>query len=511
MRRVRAPFSMKTILSLDLQADVARAVVYDRRARVAARAERATAIVRPTRDREEQDPIALARAMLEAATAAITAAEPMELAAIGISAPRDAIVVWDLGTGEPVAPAIVGRDIRAISACRALVDANFESSIHDRAGLTIDPRFAAPRLAWLLDQDDRLRARAERGELAFGTLDSWLVWTLTGGVEHLCGVVNAAGTSLFDPERNRWDERLARIFGVPTAIYPTVVPTAGLVAMLAPADASLDHLAPALHEPLRRLLDAAPARTPILAVSTERAAAFVGQGCLAPASASATFDADRTTVLYNTGAAALRSRTGLWSSIAWHRPIPSDEPEDPFGDEYLLPEFPVENWDSARGGWVTTTEVVVLKHPVVLPQDREFAFCFEACIDRRSDASHDEHALAISDLVARMEDDMAMKIAALRVDGGGAGDDRAMQAQADLLGVPVLRAASPLTSALGIAMLAGTAAGLWTSLEAAADDAAVGDARVFEPSGDAAERRRRVLEWRYVRSCGAARAGTTTD
>lgn len=508
-------FAMTTILSLDQQADVARAVLVDERARTIATAQRDVPIVRPTRDREEQDPILLARAMLEAAIEVVESApDPLGIAAIGISVPRDTIVLWDVRNGEPVAPAIVGRDIRSISACRALIDANFEPSIRHRASLTIDPRFAAPRLAWLLDQDARLRASAERGELAFGTLDSWLVWTLTGGSEHLTGIANAAGTSLYSLERHRWDERLGRIFGVPGAILPTIVPSSGLVAMLPATNASLDRLASALRAPLQRLTRAAPPKLPILAVTTERSAALVGRQCISPATASATFDDDGTTVLYNTGTASLRSRSALLTSIAWHRPSPDDGPPDPFGDEFLLPEFPVETWDSQLG-WITTTEVVVFKYPVVLPQDREYAYCFEGWIDRAApatDVDQVDRALALCDLVARMEDDMAMKIATLRVGGVRANDDRAMQVQADLLGVPVCRIDSPQTSAVGVAMLAGLAAGVWESMEAAARDAAAATTvRVFDPALDAASRRRRVLDFRAIRSCAAARAGTTTD
>jgi len=390
-----------------------------------------------------------------------------DVAAIGITNQRETTILWDRATGRPVARAIVWQDRRTAPLCAELTARGLAETVTAQTGLLIDPYFSGTKIAWLLDHVAGLRARAEAGEIAFGTVDAWLIWNLTGGRRHVTDVTNASRTMLFDIHRLRWSEELLRALNVPPSLLPEVLPcSADFGTTLS------DHFGGAIA---------------IGGVAGDQQAALVGQAGFAPGMAKNTYGTGSFVVL-NTGARVVRSTHGLLSTIAfalepgkatyalegsifvtgaavqWLRDglgiiERSDQIEalarqvDDTADCYFVPAFTglgAPYWDPfARGTIVGITRGTTRAH--------------------LARAALEAMAYQTADVIAAMERDAGVPLTELRVDGGASANDLTMQFQADVLGVPVSRPAIIETTALGAAYLAGLQRGYWADTQTLAN------------------------------------------
>ena len=498
---------MAYVLALDQGTTSSRAIAFDARGRVAALAQREFAQHFPQPGWVEHDAaeiwatqLAVARECMQklAAVAVDKAQAAPEIAAVGITNQRETTLLWDRATGRPLAPAIVWQDRRTTARCEQLRRQGRAALIQRKTGLVLDAYFSATKLEWLLDQVPGARARAEAGELAFGTIDSWLIWNLTAGRVHVTDASNAARTMLMDIQRLAWDDELLRLFHIPRAVLPRIVPSSGVLGETAPG-----------------LLGEAP--IPIAGVAGDQQAATFGQACFAPGMAKNTYGTG-CFMLMNTGTRAVRSRNLLLSTVGWQGPadaaaeartayclegsvfmggatvqwlrdglqmigsaseveaLAASVPDT--GDVFLVPAFAglgAPDWDGrARGTLVGLTRGSTRAH-----------------IAR---AALEAIALQSADLFGAMSRDSGIRLTELRVDGGASRNDLLMQLQADLAGVPVVRPQVTETTALGAAYLAGLATGVWSGGAEIAAQWAVG--RRFEPRLAEPARRARIARWR---------------
>jgi glycerol kinase len=401
---------------------------------------------------------------------------PKDVAALGITNQRETTVLWDRKTGEPLYRAIVWQDRRTADACAKLRAEGAEDMVRERTGLVLDPYFSGTKLAWLLDHVEGARARAERGELAFGTVDSWLVYKLTEGKLHITDPSNASRTLLFNIKTGAWDDELLRLLHVPRGVLPDVRASSEVY-----GEASVAGLA----------------GIPIAGIAGDQQAALFGQLCTEPGLTKNTYGTG-CFMLQNTGSTAPVSRNKLITTVAWRRDgkteyalegsvfiggavvqwlrdglgiiRSSDEVEalarsvPDNGGVYLVPAFAglgAPHWDAyARGTIVGLTRGTTAAH-----------------IAR---AALESIAYQVAELAEAMQADAAVRLSELRVDGGAARNDLLLQFQADLMGVAVSRPEVTETTALGAAYLAGLAAGVWKSLADVARQRKV--ERVFEPA-----------------------------
>jgi len=384
--------------------------------------------------------------------------------ALGITNQRETVLLWERETGRPLAPAIVWQDRRTAEQCDRLRREGAEAAIREQTGLLLDPYFSATKIAWLLDAIPGARSRAVNGELAVGTIDSWLIWRLTGGERHVTDRTNASRTLLYSLVAEEWDADLGRLFDVPSALLPEVVPSFGVVATTRPS---------ATHG----------LSIPIAGLVGDQQAALFGQTCFRPGEAKNTYGtgcfllvqtgsvrarprgrllataaigaSDEGDVypsyalegsVFVAGAAVqwLRDALGLIATAAESEAVARTVPDS--GGVYVVPAFTglgAPYWDPyARGTIVGLTRGSERGHLVRATLE---AIAFQSC-----------------DLVRAIQEEGATP-AALRVDGGAAGNDLLMQMQADLVGLPVERGQVQETTALGAGFLAGLGAGLWTS------------------------------------------------
>ncbi|HET7674807.1 MAG TPA: glycerol kinase GlpK [Gammaproteobacteria bacterium] len=400
--------------------------------------------------------VTTAAAALEQAGAA-----PNDIHAIGISNQRETTVLWDRASGAPVAPAIVWQDRRTADACERLKREGCETLVREKTGLVLDPYFSATKLAWLLDQHDGLRSRAERGELAFGTIDSWLMWRLTGGAAHVCDETNAARTLLYDIRARRWDAELLRLFNIPAAVLPAVKPSAHVFGEADPAVLC-------------------GIRAPIAGVAGDQQAALFGHGCHRAGLAKNTYGTG-SFLLMHTGEEAIVSRERLLTTSACN-----------LGDE--APQYALEGAIFTTGAavqWLrdglgiianaAETEALAASAPnnggvyfvpalagLGAPHWDAHARGLLVGITRGTGRAEIARAVLESiayrtrDLTLAMERESGVALSALRCDGGGSANNFLMQFQADMLGVPVEVPALADVTALGAACLAGIATGFWS-------------------------------------------------
>jgi glycerol kinase len=400
---------------------------------------------------------------------------PKDIAAIGITNQRETTVLWDRRTGEPLHRAIVWQDRRTADVCTRLRQDGAEDMVRSRTGLVIDPYFSGTKLAWLLDKVEGARARAERGEIAFGTIDSWLVYKLTNGALHLTDPSNASRTLLFNIQTQAWDDELLRLFRVPRAVLPEVRDSSEVY-----GEAKTEGLA----------------GIPIAGIAGDQQAALFGQLCTEPGLTKNTYGTG-CFMLQNTGTSAPVSKHKLVTTVAWRRDgkteyalegsvfiggavvqwlrdglgiiqssadveaLAASVPDS--GGVYLVPAFAglgAPHWDAyARGAMVGLTRGTGTGH-----------------IAR---AAVESIAYQVADLAEAMQADAGTPLSELRVDGGASRNDMLLQFQADLLGVSVARPEVTETTALGAAYLAGLAARVWKDTAEIARQRKV--ERVFEP------------------------------
>lgn len=442
----------------------------------------------------EHDPEDIWLTTLEAMAQARSAAgvEARDIAALGVTNQRETVVTWERSTGAPVRNAIVWQDRRSAGICDELRNAGHESTVTAATGLTIDPYFSGTKLTWLIREDRDLRARARAGDLAAGTVDTWLIHRLTGGRAHVTDFTNASRTLLFNISDARWDEGLCDLLEVPRSLLPEVQPSRS-------SFGTTDS-------------DVLGASIPILGVAGDQQSALFGQACLAPGQAKNTYGTG-CFLLANAGATRPISRNRLLVSMG------ANSGAD--GREYVLEGSifvagALVQWlrdglgiirESAEieqlaasvpdsGGVTIVPAFAGLGAPDWDPYARGTILGLTRGTERGHIARAALEAIALSsgDLLEAMNSDLPQPIRELRVDGGAAANNLLMQMQADLAGMPVVRPHELETTALGAAYLAGLGAGIWASVEEIAT--LWREDRVFEPEMRDAERHSRRSQWR---------------
>jgi glycerol kinase len=483
---------MQYVLALDQGTTSSRAILFDQDGAIAAVAQKEFAQFYPQTGWVEHDPTEILTSQMSCAVEVLgkVNARPRDLAAIGITNQRETVIVWDRATGKPIHPAIVWQDRRTAAFCKELEDRGLADAIADKTGLVIDPYFSATKIRWILDHVAGARSRAERGELAFGTVDSWLIWHLTSGHRHVTDVTNASRTLLYNIVKGEWDKELLEIFDVPEQILPEVVWSSQVVGEVTTS------------------LGLAGAT--IAGIAGDQQAALFGQLCWQAGEAKNTYGTG-CFLLQNIGAQFVRSRHKVITTLAasaerrleyalegsifiggavvqWLRDnleligASSDvealaKTANDSGGVVFVPAFVglgAPHWDPHASGMI-----------IGLGRGTTPGHIARAALEAI--------AFQVADVLDAVESETSTPLGALRVDGGAAVNDLLMQFQADILGVPVVRPLVTETTALGAAYLAGLATGFWASptyLIAKRE----GDVR-FEPQMSATERAERRARW----------------
>ncbi|HXZ48130.1 MAG TPA: glycerol kinase GlpK [Usitatibacter sp.] len=496
---------MKAVLAFDQGTTSSRAIAFGHDGRILGMAQQEFRQIFPQPGWVEHDALEIWQTQRDVAARALAGASlgPRDVAAIGIANQRETTVLWERSTGRPVANAIVWQDRRTASRCDALRQSGLEPVFTRKTGLVLDPYFSGTKLAWLLEHVPGARARADAGELAFGTVDSWIAWQLTGGAAHVTDASNASRTLLFDIHALDWDEELLAILRVPRAVLPRVVASSGAFGETA--------------------CEGLPRGIPIAGLAGDQQAALFGQACHRPGMAKNTYGTG-CFLLMNTGARAAASANGLVATVGWRgdgaatyalegsvfiagaaiqwlrdglgliaraadiEALASSVPDT--GGVHFVPALAglgAPHWDPhARGAIVGITRGTTRAH--------------------LARATLEAIAMQAAELIEAMSADSGIALTELRVDGGATASGLLMQLQADLLGVPVVRPRVTETTALGAAYLAGLGTGFWKD---AAEIASLWEReREFEPRMARDEAAARLGEWRRAveRSRGWARA-----
>ena len=475
---------MGYVLSLDQGTSSSRAILFDGSGAVVASAQREFAQLYPRAGWVEHDPAHLIGTQIDVARQVMEAA-PVTIAGIGIANQRETTIVWDRETGHPVYNAIVWQDSRTTTDCDQLRRDGVEQMVRAKTGLLLAPYFSATKLAWILKNVEGCRARAEAGRLAFGTVDSWLVWNLTGGARHITDMTNASRTLLFDITMGDWDDDLLRLFGIPRSMMPEVVWSSGRAATSTLPE--LNGIA-------------------IAGIAGDQQAALFGQLCLEPGQAKTTYGTG-CFLLRHIGEAFQLSDNRLITTLAcspsrrleyalegsvfvggavvqWLRDnlhfidhsaevrdLAATVPDN--GGVVLVPAFTglgAPHWDPSASGLL-----------IGLRRETQRGHIARAAVE--------SIAFQVADLAEAMEQDTAQPFTAMRVDGGGAVDDLLLQVQADLLGGPVERPEIVETTALGAAYLAGLATDVWSDAPTLASHHRI--AHRFQPQTDRSASRAR--------------------
>ena len=485
------------VLALDQGTTSSRSILFDHDGQIVALAQREFTQIFPRTGWVEHDANeiwATQSATLEEVLRSVEGS-PRDIAAIGITNQRETTVLWDRATGEPVAPAIVWQDRRTADTCAALRAEGHEAEVSRRTGLLLDPYFSGTKLAWLLDNVTGARARAERGELCFGTIDSWLAWKLSGGRHHVTDVTNASRTLLLNLNGD-WDEWMLRLLRIPRSVLPRILPSsfdAGIRVRIGDAE------------------------VPLTGLAGDQQSALFGQACLQPGMAKNTYGTG-CFMLMHTGDQPLASRHRLLSTIACSLPRDAavDEPKLQYALEgSVFVGGAVVQWLRDGLGFVKhAAEIEALANSVPdhggvyvvpafaglgSPHWDPFARGAIVGITRGTSRGHiaraatEAIAFQSAELLQAMQQDATAPLRELRVDGGASRNNSLMQFQADLLGVPVIRPAVTEITALGAAYLAGLAVGFWSST--AEITARWRIERRFEPQMTRDQAAARMHEW----------------
>ena len=483
---------MSYVLALDQGTTSSRAIVFDHAGTIRATAQREFRQIFPRPGWVEHDAgeIWASQAAVAAEALAYLGIGAGDVAAIGITNQRETTVVWDRATGEPVYHAIVWQDRRTAGYCDQLREEGRAPLFKDKTGLVLDAYFSGTKVRWILENVEGARARAEAGELAFGTIDAWLVWNLTGGARHVTDPSNASRTLLFNIHTGDWDDELLGILGVPRSMLPEV-------------GASSEVYGETVGD-----LFASP--IPIAGIAGDQQAALFGQVCTQPGMVKNTYGTG-CFMLMNTGTEPVASENNLLTTVAWtigdttHYALEgsifiagavvqwlrdglglieaSEEVEalarqvDDNGGVYLVPAFVglgAPHWDQyARGTIVGLTRGSTAAHV--------------------ARAALESIAYQTADVIHAMEADSGISLSQLRVDGGATANDLLMQFQADVLGVPVVRPIVKETTALGAAYLAGLAVGYWSGIDEIAAQWQID--QTFDPAMDRAAVEALMARW----------------
>jgi len=483
---------MGYVLALDQGTTSSRAILFDEAGAIVAVAQHEFQQFYPQAGWVEHDPNEILTSQMSCAVEALgkAGARPRDVAAIGITNQRETTLVWERATGKPIHPAIVWQDRRTAARCTALEESGAGEEVASRTGLVLDPYFSATKVAWILDNVPGARAAAERGELAFGTVDSWLIWHLTSGQRHVMDVTNASRTLLYNIVKGEWDAEMLRLFGVPQSLLPEVVWSSERVGEVT-TTLGLGGI-------------------PIAGIAGDQQAALFGQLCWDKGQAKNTYGTG-CFLLQNIGTEFVRSRHRLITTVAasaqrrleyalegsifiggavvqWLRDnlrligssadveaLAAGVPDA--GGVVFVPAFVglgAPHWDAHAAGML-----------IGLRRDTQPGHIARAALEAI--------AYQVADVLEAVHSETGTPLEALRVDGGASVNDLLMQFQADVLGVPVVRPRVTETTALGAAYLAGLATGFWGGPE----DLQVkrqGDVR-FTPRMDADERATRRAQW----------------
>ena len=438
---------------------------------------------------------------LKAVSAALRGAgvKPSQLEAVGITNQRETTVLWDRRTGKPIYNAIVWQDRRTADACDALRGAGKEPWIREKTGLVLDAYFSATKVRWMLDNVKGARERAERGELAFGTVDSALLWKLTGGAVHATDVTNASRTLLMDLSRRQWDDELCQLFGVPRAVLPEIRPSAGVFGRV---------------KGVRGLPDGLP----VAGIAGDQQAALVGQACFAEGDAKCTYGTGAF-LLMNAGSAPVTSKHGLLGTVAWQ--VGGEVAYALEGSAFIAGAV-VQWMRDGLGLFKKSSEVEALAKKVPdsggvafvpalaglgAPHWRQDARGLLSGIDRGTTKAHiaraalEGIAFEIYELAQAMSQDIGKPMPMVRVDGGASTNDLLMQFQADLLQTPIERPRMVETTALGAAFLAGLGTGVWPGIKELSKAWQAG--KQFRPRMKPQDRDEHLARWRKAieRAC----------
>ena len=451
---------MTYVLALDQGTTGSAALVFDESGAVRGMADREIAQHYPASGHFEHDAEEIFDTTVGVAREALAAAgaDARDVAAIGITNQRETTVVWERATGRPIHPAVVWQSRASAAICDDLRARGFEPLVRERTGLVLDPYFSGTKVRWILDRVPGAQRRAERGELAFGTIDSWLIWRLTGGRTHATDVSNASRTLVFDIHRGAWDDELLRALDIPRAMLPTPVRSSGVA-----GECDASHFGAAI---------------PIAGIAGDQQAALFGQGCFAPGEAKNTFGTG-CFLLENTGPRAVSPPPGLLATVAWDV---GEGPRYALEGSAFITGAAVQWLRDGLGLIRTADETDAIASSLAGNDNVYFVPAFTGLgapywdprargvligLERGTTRAHivratlESIAYQTRDLVDAMRAGTT-PLTVMRADGGGTANRFLMQFQADLLGIPVEVAAVRETTALGAAWLAGLGVRLWS-------------------------------------------------
>jgi glycerol kinase len=483
---------MDYILALDQGTTSSRAILFDREGLVRGVAQKEFRQIYPQPGWVEHDPMEIWSTQMSVATEVLARerVSPRQVRAIGLTNQRETVVLWERASGRPLGNAIVWQDRRTAPHCTRLRTEGVEPRLREKTGLVADPYFSATKISWLLENIPAVRRGGQTGEIVCGTVDSWLLWNLTGGRVHATDASNASRTLLFNLRAGDWDAELLALFGVPRQMLPAVRSSSEIFGETA------------------RELFGEP--IPIAGVAGDQQAALFGQMCLRPGMAKNTYGTG-CFLLQHTGELPAASRNNLLTTVAWRR---AGRTEYALEGSVFIGGAVVQWLRDSLGLIATSAEVEVLASSVAdsggvvlvpafaglgAPYWDPYARGLVSGITRGTTKAHlaraalEAIAQQVTDVLEAMRADSGLALAELRVDGGAAVNNLLLQIQADLLGVPIVRPRCLETTAFGAALLAGLAAGFWASPEDAGR-AWVEDCR-YEPIMSRAEARRKRAEW----------------
>ena len=489
------------LLALDHGTSSSRALVFRDDGSLHSMAQQEFAQLYPQPGWVEHDPQALWDSQLQTARQALALGglKPSQIRGVGITNQRETTLLWHRRTGRPLHHAIVWQDRRTEALCKELQEQGLEASVSERTGLRLDPYFSATKLRWLLDHVPGARAQAQAGELAFGTVDSWLVWQLTGGRSHVTDISNASRTLLLNIHTGQWDDELLALFGIPRALLPQVLPSVADFGQVQPG-----------------LLGEGTDELTIGGVAGDQQAALLGQACLRPGQVKNTYGTG-CFMLMHTGSTALASRNGLISTRACQlgpRAAPAFALEGSVfmggavvqwlrdGLKAIARSSEVEALAASvpdSAGVVLVPAFAGLGAPYWMPHARGSiqGLTRGSTVAHIARAALESIALQSAVLLQAMQRDArnltGLHVEALRVDGGACANDLLMQTQADLLGLPVLRPQTLETTALGAALLAGLQQQVFTGPDEWRTRLRI--ERTFEPQWSRDQAQARLADW----------------
>jgi glycerol kinase len=485
--------STKYILAIDQGTTNTKGVLVDAAGRPVYRTSAPVRVSNPKPDWVEQDPREIRDSVLRVARDCLDHCSPARPVGIAISNQRETVVAWERATGNPVAPAIVWQCRRSAAFCAKLAKDGWGEILRERTGLGIDPLFSGSKIAWLLENIPGLRTRAEAGEICFGTMDSWLIWNLTGGARYVCDFSNASRTQLLNISTGEWDAELLSLFGVPLAALPKLVPSSGVIGETV-------------------AIGAIAAGIPIASALGDSHAALAGHASFEPGTVKATYGTGSSLMTLVGG--AKKRAADLAATIAWRvrdetqyaieGNISMSGAAVQWLGEFLRLANPVKDAarladtvdDSDRVYFVPAMSGLGAPHWDSAVRGAIFGLSRTSTSAHLAKAAVEAIAFQVRDVFDAMEREAALPLPMLHADGGATHNDRLMQFQADVLGRPVMRSSCADLSAVGAAWLAGIALGMWPSL--AALEKLRFDSQVFEPRISEIEREEKYAGWKLA-------------